>query len=128
LKLLLDTHVLAFWFLDKSALPLQVQFALESMDNEIWVSSASAYEMAFKHKIGKWPEISPLANNFETLVTDQGFGITGISVAHALLAGSMSSLHRDPFDRILTAQAILEQMLLVTGDSMIKKMSAPTLW
>jgi PIN domain nuclease of toxin-antitoxin system len=128
LKLLLDTHVLAYWFLDKSALPLQVQFALESMDNEIWVSSASAYEMAFKHKIGKWPEISPLASDFENLVINQGFGITGVSVSHALLAGSMSSLHRDPFDRILTAQAILEQMLLVTGDSMIKKMSAPTLW
>jgi PIN domain nuclease of toxin-antitoxin system len=128
LKLLLDTHVLAFWFLDKSALPTQVQGALDNMDNEIWVSSASAYEMAFKHKIGKWPEISPLASDFENLVINQGFGITGVSVAHALLAGSMSSLHRDPFDRILTAQAILEQMLLVTGDSMIKKMSAPTLW
>jgi PIN domain nuclease of toxin-antitoxin system len=128
LKLLLDTHVLAFWFFDKSSLPLQVQSALDNYDNEVWVSAASAYEMAFKHKIGKWPEIAPLASNFEKLVIDQGFGIVGISVTHALLAGSMTSSHRDPFDRILTAQAILEQMLLVTGDSMIRQMSAPTLW
>ena len=127
-RCLLDTHTLAWWLMDSPNLPIKVRRLLEDADNVIFVSTISAYEMSLKHHRGRWPEVKPLVAAFEEVVATEGFDLLPLAARHAIRAGAYGSEHRDPFDRMLAAQAEVEGLALVSKDVWLKGMGAETVW
>lgn len=117
-----------WWLIDEAKLSPEAHAAIKAKDNEVYVSIASAWEMAIKVGLGKWPEARTLLNDFEGLARAEGFRLLPISVAHARNAGLMQTSHRDPFDRLLAAQSMLEGLTLVTPDAAFGPLGAPCLW
>ena len=92
------------------------------------VSVVTAWEIAIKVGGRGWPEVQDLLDTFETAIAAEGFGLQPISVAHVRAAGLMQSPHRDPFDRLLAAQAQIEGLTLVTADAKVQTLGAQWLW
>ncbi len=115
MKLLLDTHALIWWATLHPHLSAKVEKTLRALDSEVYVSAASAWEIAIKARIGKldWPAEAGSVNDY---VIGQGFRALPISLEHAERAGRLPIEHRDPFDRMLIAQALAENMLLVSNE------------
>ena len=128
LRLLLDTHALIWWLAGDAALSHRAQNAIADEANSIGVSAASAMEVATKFRIGKLPNAALLARDFEAIVADQGFVGIPITVHHARLAGEMRIDHKDPFDRMLIAQAQAEDMVLVSNEALFDKFAVNRLW
>ena len=128
LRLLLDTHALIWWLAGEQALSASARDAIADEDNEIAVSAASAMEIATKFRIGKLPGAAVLAHDFEAIIAGQGFCELPISVHHARLAGGMNIAHRDPFDRMLIAQAQAEDRVLVSKEAMFDAFAIKRLW
>jgi PIN domain nuclease of toxin-antitoxin system len=101
---------------------------MEVPGNMVHVSVATAWEIAIKVGNGKLPEASEILANFENAVGDEGFVLLPISIPHVRAAGLLQSPHRDPFDRLLAAQAITEGLTLVTADAKLAGLGAPILW
>ena len=114
--LLLDTHIFLWWLFDDSRLPEGIRAAIECIDNTIFVSSASVWEITTKFRLGKLPEASMVAENVPAWIEKAGFKAISVTPGHAQLAGEWDMSHRDPFDRMLAAQAKLEQISLATVD------------
>jgi PIN domain nuclease of toxin-antitoxin system len=128
MKLLVDTHVL-FWALsERSKLSAVAAIAIASRDNEVYVSVASAWELAIKVGLGKWPEAKSLIDDFDSEIARVNFRLLPILVVHARSAGFLESPHKDPFDRLLVAQAISEGLMLVTSDAKLAGMGAAVVW
>ena len=128
MRLLLDTSALAYWVLDAAQLGLLARQVIADADNEVWVSAVSAFEIATKHRSGKWDDIAGFLKSFEQEVAINRFNALPISTAHALLAGMMPGEHRDPFDRLLAAQAELEGMRLVSHDKKFAEFGVEVIW
>ena len=128
MKLLLDTHALIWWLAGDEALSQRAREAIADEANSIFVSAASAMEVATKHRIGKLPGAVLLARDFEQIVAAQGFVELPISVHHARLAGEMSIDHKDPFDRFLISQALSEGMVLVSNEALFDGYAIQRLW
>lgn len=128
LKLLLDTHALIWWLAGDDALSRRAREAIADEDNPVAVSAASAMEVATKFRIGKLPDAALLAQDFERVVAEQGFAELAISVHHARLAGEMNIAHKDPFDRLLVAQAQAEDMVLVSKEALFDGFAVKRLW
>jgi PIN domain nuclease of toxin-antitoxin system len=128
LRLLLDTHVLVWWLLDEPALPKRVTAALRDPASEIFVSSASAWEIATKYRLGRMPQAEPLVQGFGRLIDGERWISIPVTVEHALEAGTLQGDNRDPFDRMLAAQARLEDLKLVTADRALAALVPSSLW
>lgn len=128
LRLLLDTHALIWWLAGDDALSRRAREAIANEDNPVAVSAASAMEVATKFRIGKLPGAALLAQNFEAIVAGQGFDSLAISARHAKLAGEMNITHKDPFDRLLIAQAQAEDMMLVSNEVLFDGFAVKRLW
>ena len=128
MRLLVDTHALAWWYLEDSRLSATARAALLNEEGEVLISPISAWEIATKYRSGKWPEASELAAEFRDLVNADGFGRLPLTEAHALRAGRYPQPHRDPFDRMLAAQCEIEGLTLVTRDPVFSAFHCPTLW
>lgn len=128
MRLLLDTHTLFWWLVEKQRLSTVALAAIAAPENEVLVSVATAWEMAIKVGLGKWPEAANLVEHFESEVAAESFRIVAIRIDHARFAGLMTAAHRDPFDRLLAAQAIVEGLTLVTSDAKMTGLGAPVLW
>ena len=128
MKLLLDTHVVFWWLMDVSPLTPNAVAAITAKDDDVFVSVANLWEMSIKVGIGKWPEAAELVDSFESQVASEHFGIVPILLTHCRSAGLMAAEHRDPFDRLLVAQAITEGLTLVTSDAKMASLGAPCLW
>ncbi len=128
MRLLLDTHVLLWFASGDAALPRKVRTLLESDAHETLVSAASAWEVATKYRLGKLPGAGPFAVDFEGTVSALGMSVMPISARHAQLAGSFPVAHRDPFDRVLAAQAQLERCRLVSGDGALDAFGVAREW
>ena len=128
MRLLLDTHALIWWLAGDEALSRRAREAIADEVNEIAVSAASAMEIATKFRIGKLPGAALLAQSFEEIIAEQGFGELPISVHHARLAGEMNIAHKDPFDRLLIAQAQVEDMVLVSNEALFDGFAVKRLW
>ena len=113
MRLLLDSHVVLWWDKDLSRLPRSQRTAIEDQDNEVFVSSVSAWELGIKRFAGKLA----LADSVQEIAERFGFSELPITMGHGELAASLPLHHKDPFDRMLVAQAILEGMVLVTVDA-----------
>lgn len=123
-RYLLDTHVLLWLLTDPERVPEGPRRDLSATDNDILVSAASALEVATKVRIGKLDAVG-LVDAWDRQITDIGAKRLSISTGHALLAGTMRWEHRDPFDRLLVAQATLEGLTLVTVDRTISGLPVP---
>lgn len=128
MRLLLDTHALIWWLAGDEKLSLRAREAIADEANTVAVSAASAMEVATKHRIGKLPDAALLAQDFEAILAGQGFSELSISVRHARLAGEMGIAHKDPFDRLLIAQALAEDMVLVSNEARFDDSSVKRLW
>jgi len=127
-RLLVDTHVLFWATMERARLSQAGRAALESEQHDVLVSVASAWEIAIKVGLGKWPEARDLLFDFERHMDDAGFELLPITVAHVRAAGLMGATHRDPFDRILAAQATIEGLVLVTADPELATLGAACIW
>ncbi len=116
-RLLLDTHVLLWAFRDPGRLSRHARELLIDPANELLVSAVSPWEISTKHRLGKLPGAEALLLRFADHLAELGAGELPITHRHAVTAGGMMWAHRDPFDRMLTAQAMLEGMPLVTDDA-----------
>ncbi|MGA3334873.1 MAG: type II toxin-antitoxin system VapC family toxin [Terracidiphilus sp.] len=116
MKVLLDTHTLLWAAFRKDLLSPRARKLIQSSTNEILVSAASAWEIATKYRLGKLPHAQVLVEDFIAKVTSAGYVLLSISVEHALRAGRLPADHKDPFDRMLAAQAIHEDLLLLSND------------
>lgn len=128
LRLLLDTHALIWWLAGDEALSLRAREAIADEANSVAVSAASAMEVATKHRIGKLPHAALLAQDFEAIIAGQGFDELPISVHHARLAGEMNIAHKDPFDRLLIAQALAEDLTLVSNVALFDGFAVKRIW
>ncbi len=128
MKLLLDTHALIWWLAGNETLTRRAREAIADESNSVTVSAASAMEVATKFRIGKLPNAALLVQDFEGIVADQGFAELAVSVRHARLAGEMNIAHKDPFDRLLIAQAQAEDMTLVSGEALFDGFAVKRLW
>jgi PIN domain nuclease of toxin-antitoxin system len=128
LRLLLDTHALIWWLAGDEALGLRAREAIADEDNAVAVSAASAMEIATKFRIGKLAQAALLAQNFDAIIADQGFTELPISIRHARMAGEMNIAHKDPFDRLLIAQAQAEDMALVSNEVLFDDFTVKRIW
>ena len=120
MKLLLDTHALLWALGDSDRLPRAVGAMISDRRNELLVSAATAFELATKYRIGKLPIAAPVLVAYDTHLQDLGAIELPISSRHALAAGRLDWAHRDPFDRILVAQALVESVALVSRDAVFQ--------
>lgn len=91
-------------------------------------SAVSAYEMANKLRLGKWPEVRTLVADFGSIERLDGLKLVDLTATHAVLAGSLPSDHRDPFDRLIAAQGMVEGAVIISADPAIRMLGAPVLW
>lgn len=128
MRLLLDTHALIWWLAGEEALSARARDAIADEANSVAVSAASAMEVATKFRIGKLPDAALLAQDFEGIVAGQDFDELAITVRHARLAGELNIAHKDPFDRLLIAQAQVEDMTLVSNETLFDGFAVKRLW
>jgi PIN domain nuclease of toxin-antitoxin system len=127
-KILLDSHTL-FWFIDgNSRLSDAARGAIEAIDCTVCVSAVTAWEIASKFRLGKWPRAQALANDLPGIMSTHGFEPLPLSLEHARHAGVLRGPHRDPFDRMLAAQAEIEDIPLVTADPAFRQFKVRILW
>ena len=127
LKLLLDTHTLLWWVSNNPALSEVADRVLNESTNEVFVSAASAWEVTTKARLGKLTA-GRLAQDFVAEVRRQGFIPLSITMDHAQRAGSLPGHHRDPFDRMLIAQAQAENLVLVSSEVVFDTYGVRRLW
>ena len=116
MRTLLDTHALLWWFTNDARLSVQAREMIGDEQGTVLVSAASAWEIATKHRLGKLEVGGEIIRRFDELVTADGFTHLSVNHRQAIHAGAYALDHRDPFDRILAAQAELEDIPLVTID------------
>ncbi len=117
MSLLLDTHVLLWWLFDDPRLRTQTANMIDTSGGDIVVSSVSGFEIATKKALGKL--YAP--DDLEMQLDEGGFTVLPLSMRHGLVAGALPMHHRDPFDRLLIAQAQCEGLTLVTADTALRQ-------
>jgi PIN domain nuclease of toxin-antitoxin system len=127
-RLLLDTHALVWWLAGDDALSDAARTAIADEDNGILVSAASAWEITTKHRLGKLPGVSAIVADLDAAITRQGFVGLPISLRHGQAAGALPGPHRDPFDRMLMAQAMLDDLVLVSNEQIFDAYGVRRLW
>ncbi len=122
---LLDTHILLWWLTDHPRLGGETRAVLENPAHMIHVSAASAWEISIKRALGR---ITIEDEVFSAGLSENGFHPLAIAMRHALAAGALPPHHRDPFDRMLIAQANVEELTLVTGDRTLTAYDGAFMW
>ncbi len=117
---LLDTHIFYWVLLDSPLLRQEHRDLLSTTQDEIFVSAVTGWEIATKVRIGRWPEAAPLLPGLEQIVERAGLSRLMLSMAQAERAGTFAVDHKDPFDRLLAAQALDLGLTLVTVDPAMK--------
>ena len=126
--LLLDTHALLWWLAGDAALSMPARTAVQDTANNVFVSAASAWEIATKVRLGKLPGAAATAADLRQVVAAQGFLHLPISFAHGQAAGVLPGPHKDPFDRMLMAQSMLDSMVLVSNEQRFDAYGVRRLW
>ena len=122
-RLLLDTHVLLWWLSDDAQLGEETRRAISNPRNQVYVSAASTWEISIKKTIGKLSA----PDDMDAIVEDEGFDKLPITLFHGEQAGLLPEHHKDPFDRMLIAQAQAEGLIIVTNDEKIARYNIRTM-
>ncbi len=128
MRLLLDTHAFLWWLAGNRRLSPAARRAIENTGNDIVVSAASAWEITTKHRVGKLPEAGAVALDVTGSIAGQGFEELATTVEDAERAGRLPGAHRDPFDRMLVAQALARNLTVVSIDSVFDSYGVYRLW
>ncbi len=123
MKFLLDTQCFLWWFAQPERLNEEAIAQIADESNQLWFSVASIWEIGIKVGLGKLPLPEPIDSYISTRMMQLGVQYLEITASHALGAAALPLHHRDPFDRMLIAQSQIEQMTLVSADSMFKQYS-----
>lgn len=126
--LLLDTHALLWWLAGDRRLPVKARDAIGDEANEVFVSAASTWEIATKIRIGKLPAPTLEGGGLTRAIATQGFATIAITAEHGERAGSLRGAHRDPFDRMLIAQAQAEGMAIVSNETLFDEFGVTRVW
>lgn len=127
-NLLLDTHALLWWLFDDAHLSAGAREMIAAPEHCLWVSAASAWEIATKTRLGKLPEAEDLARKLPAYLRQARFLELPISIEHSLRAGGLPGPHRDPFDRMLIAQSFITGYPVVTIDPVFHSYGVKTIW
>jgi PIN domain nuclease of toxin-antitoxin system len=125
-RLLLDTHALIWWLTDDARLSTSARLAIAAAENQVFASACSGYEIAYAQQRGRLP--SPLPVPIADLIRRAFFTPLPITAEHAEAAGKLPGPHRDPWDRILIAQAGTEGLAVVTVDRVFADYKVPVVW
>ncbi len=125
MRLLLDTHAVLWWFIDDPQLPATARAAIADPENHLFVSACVGYEITYKQRLGRLPA---LPESLPRRLERDGIEAMPVSLAHALAAAALPGPHRDPWDRIMIAQALAEHCHVVTVDSVFADYNVPVLW
>lgn len=128
MRYLLDTHTFLWWIGDDQRLSERAREIIRDPANEIVFSAASAWEIAIKARIGRIAFQQDLTTFIPEQLHINGFAKLSIEVRHTLRVAMLPALHRDPFDRILVAQAMLEELPLLSRDAAIARYDVPIIW
>ena len=128
MRLLVDTHTFLWAIVGDRRLSKPAQAILASFDSEVFVSAASAWEIATKYRLGKLPEAETLMGSMRRIVEQVGFQELPVSIEHAQRAGSLAGAHRDPFDRMLIAQAHAENLAVVSNERLFDSYGIRRIW
>jgi PIN domain nuclease of toxin-antitoxin system len=127
-RVLLDTRVFLWWLLGDDAVSPAARDAISEDANETFVSAASAWEISIKYKLGRLPEAGRLVADFNSVVADRGFAEMPITIRHGESAGNLPLHHKDPFDRMLIAQALAESLTLISNERVFDRYGVTRLW
>jgi len=127
-RFLLDTHTLLWCFSSSPSLSVRARRLVEDGSNEIFVSAASAWEIATKVRLGKLPTGEELIADFGRYLARLGFDDLPVSVSHAVRAGTLPGEHRDPFDRMLISQAQSENLPIISNDRIFDAFHVQRIW
>jgi PIN domain nuclease of toxin-antitoxin system len=125
---LLDTHTLIWWFMDSPSIGRAARAQLADGEGQVFVSAASAFEIATKHRIGKLPQVGALIADYAGHLARQNFGELPVTADHGLRAGALPIVHRDPFDRMLIAQALAEDLVLLSNEQRFDATGVARIW
>jgi len=128
LRILLDTHALLWWFSDDLSLTQTARKHIGDARNEVLISAATAWEIATKVRLGRLPTGIDLAAEFMAYLNQAGFQVLEITADHGIRAGSLPGPHKDPFDRMLIAQAQAEHLAIVSADLIFDEYGVRRLW
>jgi PIN domain nuclease of toxin-antitoxin system len=127
LGLLLDSATLIWWVLDNGRVSVSANIAIRSASH-VAVSAVTAMELATKLRIGKLPEVRSLVEDFADRCAKDGFELLPLRHEHSICGGSVPGDHRDPFDRMLAGQAIVEKLTIISPDTAFDALGARRLW
>ena len=128
MRLLLDTHAFLWWLEGDRRLPARVRAAIGDQANDVLVSAASVWEITTKARLGRLPGALAVAADVPAAILGQGFVGLPITVLHAQRAGALGGEPRDPFDRMLIAQAQVESVSLVSNERVFDVHGVTRLW
>jgi PIN domain nuclease of toxin-antitoxin system len=128
MRLLLDTHAFLWWLAGHRSMSRRVANEIDTAGSDVFVSAASAWEITTKHRIGKLPKAELVASNVLAIIESQRFTPLAVSVLHGQAAGALAGNHRDPFDRMLIAQALIENLTLVSNERAFDSYGVQRLW
>jgi PIN domain nuclease of toxin-antitoxin system len=128
LNVLLDTHAFLWWIAGDTALSHRARVAIGDDGNTVFVSAASAWEITTKFRIGKLPGVAAIADDLAAVLDSQGFVALPVTFAHGQTAGALPGPLKDPFDRMLIAQAMLDRMALVSNEQGFGAYGVRLLW
>ena len=128
MRVLVDTHVLLWTLLSPRKLSRAARELVRDVENVLHVSTASAWEIATKHRLGRLPEANAVVHHYLDHLRRLHADELVITSAHALMAGGFSQPHRDPFDRLLAAQCVIEGLPLVSNDEALQKFPITVIW
>jgi PIN domain nuclease of toxin-antitoxin system len=127
-RILLDTHALLWWALDAPQLTRRAYTIIADSATRVCVSAASAWEVATKVRLGKLPGAEVLSTDLPGYLARQGFQELAITVDHGARAGALRGAHKDPFDRMLIAQAQAEGLALVSNETAFDDYGIVRIW
>ncbi len=128
MKALLDTHAFLWFSLDDSRLSTTARAFMANRDNELLISPASLWEIAIKVSLGKYIVHEPLSLFFERQISENELVLLPFTARHAATVSGLPFRHRDPFDRLLAAQALCEEVPIISSDKIMDQYSLPRVW
>lgn len=128
MRFLLDTHCLLWFFAGDASLSERARRIIENPDYDILVSIASLWEIAIKHSLGKLKLARPFEELFPHQLSNNSISLLGIKVSHVALVSKLPFHHRDPFDRLLAAQSLSEEIPILSGDGVLDAYGLERIW
>jgi len=128
MRLLLDTHALLWWLAEDASLTASARRAIAHQNNTVLVSAASAWEIATKVRLGRLEAATDLIDDLTGYLANEQFESLSVSIEHGIRAGSLPGSHKDPFDRMLIAQAQAENLAIVSNQAIFDGYGVRRIW